>query len=991
MYLVRVLFWSLLGIVSLRAQEPIAWAIGEELGLASSEVYELHQDRRGYIWVGCAEGLFRFNGKSFKAFRNPRYQGLALSGLKEDRQGRIWCNSFRGQIFYVSGDTLAHYALPKGLGHQSFIQFELDSTDNLWITAQNGIYQVDANTGAYVLHQPKLDAAKISHVFNPVLAPDGSIWCQFNYAWAHKTNDGWNIFPDHPKMLEPGPTAIVFIDDRVYVAKSMANQTSWFILSPKGFQPITVDQQFTPFRLYKVLKVGQGNNYWLLNANGAWPINDNIQTLKIPPLLLGKAVSDLLLDREGNYWVSTLESGLFFVPNPSVCAYGATPNANEWPASKVTALSSDLKENLFVGYKNGEIIAYDPSRNKITPWETNDQSAIERLGYQPYTQTLWAAQGVVRKRPVQGGTWQKMDQNNGCKSFSPFPNGMMGIAASGFFQVLSDGPDTAWANSFGRPSQPSFGASRVWTLRSERTWAAMDNPQNNELWIACNDSLIILKQGGSSTFRMPDHSPLLVRSLVRSDDGTLWVGTLNQGLLSIKDGLLQAHYHRGSGFPDNRIRALLADGPYLWIVAEAAVLRLDWGKGTWTTLNRFDGLPTVQVQDLALVNKQLFLVTAKGLISLNTRSDYDNKVPPKLYFANLSVNERDTALQTTYDLSWRQRSLRFRIDVLAYRSRGNFILQYRLLGQDSNWIALAPGVDEVNFAGLYPGRYVFQARAMNEDGVLSEETLSLPIRIRKPFWLQTWFAVLLCLLLAGGVFAAYRYRVKVLRRRDLLEKELRTSKLVALKAQMNPHFIFNSLNSIQEFVLLNDKRSANMYLSKFASLMRLTLDHSNKDSIPIEEEVSLLGLYLDLEKMRFDGRIETSFEVAEDLQNSGLFLPSMIVQPFVENAFKHGLLHKEGPCNLSLKMTRPYPESLKVVIEDNGVGRAKAASIQLSRNQRHGSFSTGAARTRLALLNQQLSRKIGVEYEDLVDAQNRPCGTRVKLLIPLFNSGGNEE
>ncbi len=216
----------------------------------------------------------------------------------------------------------------------------------------------------------------------------------------------------------------------------------------------------------------------------------------------------------------------------------------------------------------------------------------------------------------------------------------------------------------------------------------------------------------------------------------------------------------------------------------------------------------------------------------------------------------------------------------------------------------------------------------------------------------------------------------------LLEQQRNDSELNALKAQMNPHFIFNALNSIQEMFLLGDKKLANEHLGRFSDLTRAILDSSGKKQISLQDELNILRDYLSLEQLRFEGEMIYQIEVDPSLHLARCFIPPMIIQPYVENAFKHGLLHKKGPKFVKLSFQQEN-DVLKVVVEDNGVGRAKAAYYASMRPKKHQSFSTSATARRLALLNEGREDKIGVVMEDIVTNHEEETGTRVTISIPI--------
>lgn len=223
-------------------------------------------------------------------------------------------------------------------------------------------------------------------------------------------------------------------------------------------------------------------------------------------------------------------------------------------------------------------------------------------------------------------------------------------------------------------------------------------------------------------------------------------------------------------------------------------------------------------------------------------------------------------------------------------------------------------------------------------------------------------------------------------KRLALEKQYRDSELKALKAQMNPHFIFNALNSIQEYIILNKKNLAGDYLGKFADLMRTYLKHSDAGTLSIYDEIESLQMYLDLEALRFEDTFTYTITVSEKINKEHLHIPTMLIQPYVENAIKHGLLHRKTDRKVSIFFTKEVEGAVTCTIEDNGVGRARAAEIKAQTKNLHPSFATKATENRLNLLNYNKEHKIGVETIDLYTEDGIAKGTRVILSIPTITN-----
>lgn len=216
----------------------------------------------------------------------------------------------------------------------------------------------------------------------------------------------------------------------------------------------------------------------------------------------------------------------------------------------------------------------------------------------------------------------------------------------------------------------------------------------------------------------------------------------------------------------------------------------------------------------------------------------------------------------------------------------------------------------------------------------------------------------------------------------LLERKYRTAELKALKSQMNPHFLFNAFNSIQEFIILNKKEVASEYLGKFSDLMRLYLEQSRNSEIALEEELRSLSLYLELEKVRFGDSFDFDINVEKNLDKFSTHVPPLIIQPFVENSLKHGLLHKKLDRKLWVEFTSENNILICKII-DNGIGRRQSALLNKNRIKTHKSFAISSIESRIALLNINREKDITLAINDLYDKEDNALGTEVILTIPL--------
>jgi LytS/YehU family sensor histidine kinase len=242
------------------------------------------------------------------------------------------------------------------------------------------------------------------------------------------------------------------------------------------------------------------------------------------------------------------------------------------------------------------------------------------------------------------------------------------------------------------------------------------------------------------------------------------------------------------------------------------------------------------------------------------------------------------------------------------------------------------------------------------------------------------------LLLGAGIWLLYRRRVYQIQQRadaeTTLNKQFAELELKALQAQMNPHFVFNSLSAIQYFIQINEQKQADEYLAKFASLMRLFLESSKNKYLSLAEELRLIKLYVEMEQLRFRNRFDLKMEVNHDINQHNTFVPTMLLQPFVENAINHGLFHKKGKGILSLHIQPSHEGGVVCIVEDDGIGRERAMEIRKRSNRNYRSRAIQITNERLQVLSTVEGYNIQINITDLVDNNGEPTGTRVEIVIP---------
>jgi hypothetical protein len=303
--------------------------------------------------------------------------------------------------------------------------------------------------------------------------------------------------------------------------------------------------------------------------------------------------------------------------------------------------------------------------------------------------------------------------------------------------------------------------------------------------------------------------------------------------------------------------------------------------------------------------------------------------------------------------------------------------QYILEGYDKNWSPLTNNTTAV-FGNIPEGSYTFKLKALSPYNVWSETSYSF--KVLPPWWRTWWAYISYALCFAVCIYFVGRFQQRRLIQKERAKNQLRELEMQALRAQMNPHFIFNCLSSINGFILMNETEAASDYLTKFSRLIRMVLNNSKKSLISLEDELEMLRLYLDMENLRFNNGFDYNIDVDENVDSQNIFIPPLLFQPFAENAVWHGLMHKKKRGKLQISLSTEN-NILKFIIEDNGIGRAAAATLRSKSAEKNKSLGLQITKDRLSLINGYSSEKTFFEIEDLYDAKANASGTRISLKI----------
>lgn len=433
---------------------------------------------------------------------------------------------------------------------------------------------------------------------------------------------------------------------------------------------------------------------------------------------------------------------------------------------------------------------------------------------------------------------------------------------------------------------------------------------------------------------------------------------------------------------------LSKDGDNIWVTSMQGIYLFDTKNECFTTkLDRQIGFKHDQATYGVVANKDFVIQLTHGQIGMLDKKALvkTSEVPLYIYSVNIENHEKlpvPIHYDTTFALNENESIIDISYGLPYFTNFNHNHFQYRIIGFDTTWKSTFSTL--LRLPKLDIGTYTLEIRAWKSNGEQVDDIRQITFIINPHFYKTWWFGLGVLVLFSSFIYALYRLKLDKIKTELILtnkyEKQIAEIEMKALRAQMNPHFIFNSLNSIQKFILQKDEYTASQYLTKFSRLIRLILDQSNQEYITLNSELEMIKLYTEMEAIRFHDKFE--FHVYIDLQlTTEVKLPSMIIQPHIENAIWHGLLHKKEKGLIQLSIMKISEKLLEITIEDNGIGRVKAQELKSKQVLRNKSYGSKISADRQHLFNQANNINAPIEYQDLINAEGKPIGT--KVIIPL--------
>lgn len=940
------------------AQDPVHYNLNDENGLPSNEVYQVLQDRKGFIWIGCDAGLFRYDGFEYKQYKNDDQNGRAISDLNLDVKGRLWARNFNGEIYCLINDRLQLVTkyLKTNVAHA---EFALDEKGNCWGVFNSTVYSLTPS-GKIAYKQKIYLKHKPLGQINDVILQDGKLIMadRFNSVFVFNPKnkqlreiDKGHLTPERNIFFRQG-MKIMLLSESTLNNKITLNE----LLSTKIRLQQTILLTTANSRLHMIPQVRENEN-WICTANGVGKFSSNVKSLdELSRNFQGNSVSHIMKDVEGNYWISTLNQGIIIVPNWNITRIDERNFS--LPENHITAIKALNKNQLLIGTYTGRLFMLTISSRKIEEIKSaTNQKTISVKYIHPFKNQFIASHGPLSVFSVDGisNSYPIYNSKDAC--------------------IMGDSLHFIFSERFGAFHLSDLKPTLQFKSREGGGRNICFNPKDNTIYLAFSKGLYSMKNGRLKSITF-NSEPLFVSS-VSVSNGHLYCASLSKGLFIIQNSIIVKRYSEENSPIEDELRIVHAYHNYCWVSSREKLYRINLATKEIAAFSYLNGINPRDINAIDHGDGRLFIATNKGLVYFPENLKWKNTRAPQLYINYVLIEGKKHINLTNIVLPFNNHNFSVDLSSISFRSRGNYTYRYRLAGLNDKWTSIPANNRQITFSHLPSGTYSFEVQAVNENGICSQ-THSFSITIEQALWEKWWFYLLTTIFIIVIIALIFYSRFKYLKRKADLKNKLVGSQLTALKSQMNPHFMFNALNSIQDLMLHKDTKGSNLYISKFSNLMRKVLNASDQASITLQEEIDILSLYLDLEKLRFGEDFTFELILDEAIDPYALTLPSMILQPFVENAIKHGLLHKKGEKKLSIHFM--LKEQLICEITDNGIGRKHAEEIK-SRQNRNASFATSATEKRIELLNSYDQVNYKFEIIDLME-NDQAIGTKVRISLP---------
>lgn len=987
-----------------------------ENGLSQLSCYALAQDADGFIWVGTQDGLNRYDGRQFKVYvqQHEAAKNLpsnAISSLYFDSLNNLlWTGTSRGLCLYnPSTDSIAKFSdffpFAKVLENLSVKKIVSFKENEYWIVSyEQGLYCLNTKSETVRSFFTKQDSES---TVTDIVLHEGKIIVSLLYSLyvLNPENNSYRPRLLHKTYRFPQIEAIASYHHQLWIGT--ISDGCYYIKDgiEKEENVIASDIVFGGVFCFSA----DANNELWIGSRGSGIYKYNAITGKATRMVHNQFVPgspatnftvSLLTDRQGNMWCG-LSGGL--------CKYDPLSDQFGYVNGPTSANGSLLDKMIYSMYKARDGTQFIGTQNKgLFEWERATNTFI----HFPASAIVGKANNVIYNitEDDSGNIWAAtcgglMQLNRKTQKISYYPEDKTPIKLNKMYALTKlkkadsllistdDGlqffslKDKRWVTISQDPKSIELNRG----FASFRGGRSFYEDEKNTLWLCATGSGLIRYRYLENTFETVEAVNKVAPSVRHIlADGSLFLLATDNGLLVYdheKDTVLKHVSLKGDGISNVCYAVQQDNDGFYWASTNSGLRKINRQFEVVQTYNTSNGLSFLEYNSGCTskdADGKLYFGGTGGITFFHPATLKQNTFSPTPVIIGVTVNDNplpDLSKNAAPRLKHDENFLSIQFAVTNFSNEKNNQFSYRLKGLSDHWST--PGTAHTaTFTSLPPGEYVFELRSVNSDGKWSEGVTAMVITILAPWWQTWWFQVCVIVLLAGIVTWFVRRRIQVIRKEATLKQQIAEAEMMAMRTQMNPHFLFNSLNSIREMILSNEKHEASHFLSKFAGLIRTTLTHSGKPFVSLRQTMDHLGRYIEIEQIR--NETFTSRILADDeLNPDEVMLPSMLIQPFVENALWHGTTSSKRNININIDFKR-HEDKLLCIVEDDGIGIKQSLKNKVNGSKTHQSVGIANIVHRIQLLNEKYSLKSNIYINDKTDLDEYTgAGTVVQVFLPL--------
>ncbi len=933
-------------LASLVGQTPNYVKVGEK-EFEGKDIYSLYQ-KKGLLYVATNKGVYKQHLNTFnKLPSNSNIQ--SFFDIKEDNYGRIFCKSLEGEIYEIKNDSLELFYKLKDTYFTNLFYFFFDKKNRLIISGDS-IIRVGPKGEENLLNNLVTDYTKHTSIY-----------------YSHRTINDQLFFSSAVDdrfafLYEDGQLKKIAFEFTEGFRGDMflyQQNGSSYIFNQSG-------DYYSPTGSHLETRMEKNSSFFTLKM-GELLVTSEVGGVKIYTLskdtlrlshqfLQNEFISFVYQDRSGSLYLGTFGDGIYIIP------YYKQQNITF--EETITGLTKNRAQNPVISTNTKQIFEFSDNQPKVI---AVNEKKVENLGFSniPYGNSFQQRQNLI---------YSSDSLNFGALKHTYLANDSLMLIATNI-AVLALQPKF----------EPPLKNFKPFTQNDKYKLSKYKIPDRyyKVAYDKKNETILAVTQKGvlnllSKKLYFVEGRPVKAFDIEYYNNQLIFY--LSEKIIFVKDKKVLDSLTSKDGLIDGDVIKLLVKDDFLHILTNNGFQSYDLATNKFYNLTKSKGKGDETISYFELISDVFWFSTKHDLYNV----PFDlliNKEEVEFNVERLLVN--DISVDNTNNIyANNQSNFRFFVSCDDLLKRQDAYFNYQLKGFDKNVRKISALNNEIAYEYLPPGRYQFNLWLTYNN--TSSKSYTYNFNILKPFYQRWWFYTIIILLLVLLFYSVAKYRINQINKKnkerlekEILSKNLLDSELKALRSQMNPHFLFNSLNSIQNLVLKQDVDLSYDYITMFSELVRSTLNYSEQEFIPIEKELRFLKVYLDLEKLRFKDDFEYEINCSD---SKSIQIPSILIQPFIENSLKHGLLHKKGKKRIDI--TFQLTDELICTIRDNGIGREASTKFNQSNNEEHQSFSMSAIDKRLTILSEQYNDVFNYNVHDLYEGDN-PIGTEIVLNLPF--------